>query len=73
MKTFLNYIGSKRRLLKKIERFLPNSINNYYEPFVGGGSMLFHLNNIYDIKKIFINDIDKDLINVFMFFKNFTE
>ena len=44
MKTFLNYIGSKRRLLKKIERFLPNSINNYYEPFVGGGSMLFHLN-----------------------------
>jgi DNA adenine methylase len=70
MKTFLNYIGSKRKLFKKIERYLPDSINNYYEPFVGGGSMLFYLNNILDIKMNYINDIDNDLINVYKVIKN---
>jgi len=70
MKPFLNYIGSKRKLFKKIEKYLPESINNYYEPFVGGGSMLFHLNSLFSIKNNFINDLDEDLINVYKVIKS---
>ena len=68
MKPFITYIGSKRFLLKSIK--LPKTINNYYEPFVGGGSMLYHVNNNYDIKKNYINDLNKDIINIYKVIKS---
>ena len=54
MKPFISYIGSKQKFMKKIAPYLPKEINNYYEPFVGGGSMFFHVNQHYDIKKNYI-------------------
>ena len=68
MKPFISYIGSKGRYTKILK--FPDKINNYYEPFIGGGSIFFHINNNYDIKKNFINDLDKDLINVYKCIKN---
>ena len=65
MKSFLNYIGSKHRFFQRIEKYLPKEICNYYEPFVGGGSVLFNINNKYKIKKNYINDIDSELINIY--------
>ena len=67
MKPFINYIGSKNFLLKQVK--LPKNINNYYEPFVGGGSMLFYINQKYNIKKNYINDLDSDLIMVYKVIK----
>lgn len=64
------YIGSKKMLLKKIDKYFPDTINNYYEPFIGGGSVFFYLNEQYKIKKNYINDLDSDLINVFKTIKN---
>ena len=40
-------------------------VNTYIEPFVGGGAMLFHILQKYDIKKAYINDINKELINCY--------
>ncbi|WP_119789591.1 DNA adenine methylase [Flavobacterium anhuiense] len=65
---FLRWTGSKRWLLKEgIDNFLPKSINNYHEPFLGGGAMFFHLKSSdkYDIKKFYISDFNKDLINTY--------
>lgn len=69
MKPFLNYIGSKIFLLKTLNKILPKDIRNYYEPFVGGGSVLLYVNEKYDIKKNYINDKDGDLIIVYKIIK----
>jgi DNA adenine methylase len=42
----------------------------YIEPFVGGGAMLFHmLQNHKNIKRVVINDINKDLIRCYQLIK----
>lgn len=58
---FVKWVGGKRQLLDIIMSKMPQSYNNYYEPFVGGGAVLFHLqpNNAV------INDINKSLINTY--------
>lgn len=39
MKPFIRWVGGKRRLLPKILPHVPDKINNYYEPFLGGGAV----------------------------------
>ena len=39
MKPFIRWVGGKRRLLPKILPYIPAEINNYYEPFLGGGAV----------------------------------
>lgn len=66
MKPFVKWVGGKRQLIPHIEKRLPKSINNYFEPFVGGGALFMHLRNELTI----INDFSEDLINVYMQIKN---
>lgn len=40
---FVKWVGGKRALLPQLERLLPRRFERYYEPFVGGGAMFFHL------------------------------
>jgi DNA adenine methylase len=74
-KPFIKWAGGKTQLINKINELIPSDfINNkftYVEPFVGGGAMLFNiLNNHSDnLKSIVINDINKDLINVYKIIK----
>lgn len=72
MKPFLSYIGSKQKFMDKLDPLFPETIKNYYEPFVGGGSVLFYLNDLedYDIKHNYINDVDSDVINIYKVIKN---
>lgn len=62
LKPFLKWAGGKRQLLKQIEPLLPKEFNRYFEPFVGGGALLFYIAP----KKAFINDVNKELINTYL-------
>lgn len=59
---FLKWAGGKRQLLEKIIDRMPKSFNNYYEPFIGGGALLFELQP----SKAVINDINASLINAYI-------
>lgn len=61
LQPLLKYPGGKERELKYILTALPTKINNYYEPFVGGGAVFFSL----DCTSYFINDKSEDLINLY--------
>lgn len=58
---FLKWAGGKRQLLPKIRERLPETYNRYYEPFIGGGAVLFDL--VPD--DAVINDANRALTNVY--------
>ena len=67
---FLKWAGGKGQLLNKFEELYPQElidgkIETYIEPFVGGGAVLFYVLQNYQIKKAYINDINKELINCY--------
>lgn len=65
----LKWVGGKRQLLPEIEKYIPSTYKAYYEPFVGGGAVLFHLQP----KTAVINDINAELINLYGIIKDDVE
>jgi DNA adenine methylase len=43
VRPFLKWTGGKRWLLPEIRSVLPARYNRYFEPFLGGGALFFHL------------------------------
>lgn len=65
-KPFLKWVGGKTQLLNVIREKYPQGIEEYCEPFVGGGAVLFDVLNNYNPKKVLINDINSELINTYI-------
>lgn len=62
---FVKWVGGKRQLLSYIEEQIPEQYSTYYEPFVGGGAVLFH----EQPKRAVINDSNRELINLYQVIK----
>jgi len=58
---FVKWAGGKRQLIPQIRERMPKQFNNYYEPFVGGGAVIFELLP----ENAVINDINRALINAY--------
>ena len=62
----VKWVGGKRQLIPEIEKYIPSHYTTYYEPFVGGGAVLFHLQP----KKAVVNDVNEELINLYQVIKD---
>ena len=60
-KPFVKWAGGKRQIIDKLKQYVPDEFDTYYEPFVGGGALLFELSP----KKAVINDSNKELMNIY--------
>ena len=66
-KPLVKWAGGKRTLAPEISRQFPKMFNDYYEPFVGGGALFFHLISKNRINSnIFLSDINSELISTYM-------
>ena len=60
-KPFVKWAGGKRQIIDKLREHVPFEFDTYYEPFIGGGALLFELSP----KKAVINDCNEELMNVY--------
>lgn len=65
----LKWAGGKTQLLPEINKRLPKQFNTYYEPFFGGGALLFSLLPSSAV----INDLNSELMNVYKCIKHDTQ
>jgi len=61
IKSPLRYPGGKSRAIQRMKFLLPKGIEEYREPFVGGGSFFIYLRQAYPKLKIWINDLNPEL------------
>ncbi len=75
VKPFLKWAGGKGQLLSEIEKYYPfdNGITKYAEPFVGGGAVLFDILSKFNLKHVYISDINTELINTYKVIKEHIE
>ncbi|WP_028308687.1 DNA adenine methylase [Desulfitibacter alkalitolerans] len=62
----VKWVGGKRQIINQIVKYIPKSFSTYYEPFLGGGAVLFELQP----KTAVVNDINAELINLYEVIKN---
>lgn len=61
LQPFTKWTGGKRQILSTLKSLMPESYNNYFEPFIGGGALFFDLAP----KTACINDFNSELINCY--------
>ena len=69
VRPFLKWAGGKRQLISTLKEHLPKNYNTYYEPFIGGGALLFELQPTQAV----INDRNIELINCYRVIKDSVE
>ncbi len=61
-KPFVKWAGGKRQLLPILSQHIPKNFDTYFEPFLGGGAVLFHLVSQNSQLKCFASDLNSTLI-----------
>ncbi len=66
---FLKWAGGKTRLIQKYLPYFPQHFQTYYEPFLGGGAVFFHLLPTRSV----LTDINPELVNVYCCVRDWVE
>ena len=71
LKPFIKWVGGKTQIISDVITMFPKNINNYHEPFLGGGSVLLALlshkkNGLIAVSgKIYASDLNSNLIGLY--------
>ena len=68
-KPFIKWAGGKSQLLPELSSRIPSDFSCYFEPFIGGAALFFHLQPNRSI----LVDINQDLINCYTVIKHDVE
>ena len=72
-KPFVKWAGGKRQLIPVLSQNLPKEFGTYYEPFLGGGALLFHILSEKMGKRCGVSDLNSDLILTYTTIRDKTE
>jgi DNA adenine methylase len=68
---FVKWAGGKTQIISKLDSMIPSEFNRYFEPFVGGGAMFFHLISDRNMRfTAYLSDINAELITAYKVVKN---
>ena len=71
MSNLIKWSGSKSSQAKLICDYIPKDTINYYEPFLGGGSIFLELlENNNSIENYYLSDLNSELIGIYLLIKN---
>lgn len=63
--TIVKWAGGKSQLLSQFDKFFPEKIDYYIEPFLGSGAVFFHIKRRFNPKKAILSDTNEELINAY--------
>lgn len=61
VKPFFHWVGGKRELISRYPNIFPETFNTYFEPFLGGGAVFYHLQPA----KAVLGDINEEMIQTY--------
>ena len=70
-KPFIKWVGGKSQIINDVISLFPESMNNYHEPFLGGGSVLlalltYNANGLINIRgTVYASDLNSNLIGLY--------
>lgn len=72
MKPLIKWVGGKTQILDQVLSHFPRVVQNYYEPFAGGGSVFLGLlsSEIQVRGRLYVSDINPVLINFYTVVQN---
>ncbi|MEO0408488.1 MAG: DNA adenine methylase [Cyanobacteria bacterium P01_A01_bin.135] len=66
---FIKWVGGKTQLLPELMRRIPQSGDRYFEPFLGGAALFFHLQPRHAV----LTDINADLVSLYQVIRDDVE
>ena len=68
---FVKWAGGKSQILSEIDSMIPFEFNRYFEPFVGGGALFFHLVSSRNLRfAAYLSDMNRELITAYKVVKD---
>jgi DNA adenine methylase len=68
---FVKWAGGKTQLLSELDRVIPSEFDRYFEPFLGGAALFFHLISNRKLSfSPYLSDLNKELIITYKIVKD---
>ncbi len=65
-KPFVKWAGGKRQLIQELSKNFPKEHGTYFEPFLGGGAVLFHILTHNPKQRCVVSDVNSELISTYI-------